>query len=67
MAFAHVLAWFNTRLILGLLYYVVMTPLGFVMRVFGHDPLRKRRRPAPSYWDLREETPVDPERYRKQY
>jgi hypothetical protein len=44
---------------LGVLFYVVLVPIGSVMRVFGKDPLRLRRDAgAPSYWIPR--TPPGP-------
>jgi hypothetical protein len=27
--------------ILGIVFFIVMTPIGFVMRIFGHDPMRR--------------------------
>lgn len=40
---------------LGLLFYVVLTPIGWLMRLTGQDPLRlKRDRAAASYWIDRE-------------
>lgn len=32
---ARVLAWFNTRLLLGLVFFVMMLPLGIVLRLAG--------------------------------
>jgi hypothetical protein len=43
MAFGAVLGWINTRLILGLVFYLLLLPIGLVMRLLGHDPLRRRR------------------------
>jgi hypothetical protein len=38
-------------LILGALFYLVVTPLAMAMRLFGYDPLRLRNdRSLPSYW-----------------
>ena len=40
-----------TPLVMGVLYFVVVTPVGFLMRLFGKDPLRLEREPAAkSYW-----------------
>ena len=36
------LGWVNTRIILGVLYYLMFTPVGFLMRRFGSDPLRRK-------------------------
>jgi len=37
--------------VLALLFYGAITPIGLLSRLFGHDPLRRRiDRAAPSYW-----------------
>ncbi len=41
---------FNTRILLGVVYFVVMTPTGIVMRLLGRDPLDRRLKDRPSYW-----------------
>lgn len=42
MKLAHVLGWINTRLVLGLVFYGLIAPIGILMRLVGHDPLRRR-------------------------
>lgn len=67
MAFATVLGHVNTRIILTVLYYLVMTPVGLVMRLF-RDPLdRSLHDGRSSQWIKRERTPVDPARYERQF
>lgn len=46
----HLLGWFNTRILLTLVYFVVMTPTGLAMRLIGRDPLDRRLRDRSSYW-----------------
>jgi hypothetical protein len=41
LAFGHVLGWINTRVLLGLLFYLVLAPIGLIMRLAGHDPMRR--------------------------
>ncbi len=53
MRFAHALGWFNTRVLLGVIYFVVMTPIGLVMRILGRDPLDRRLNDRVSYWVTR--------------
>lgn len=36
---AERLGWLNSRILLSLIYYVVVTPIGFLFRLFGNDPL----------------------------
>ena len=40
---AYVLGWINGRLLLSALFFLVLTPVGLVSRVFGKDPLTRRR------------------------
>jgi hypothetical protein len=39
-AVGKVLGWINTRLILGLLFYAVVTPMGLLMRLLGRSTVR---------------------------
>lgn len=67
MAFALVLGHVNTRIILTVLYYLVMTPVGFVMRLF-HDPLdRSLRDGKESHWVKREPETPELARYERQF
>jgi hypothetical protein len=45
MALGQVLGWINTRIILGLIFYGLFTPIGLVMRWAGRDPLYLRHDP----------------------
>ena len=42
MALAAALAWVNTRIVLGLVFFAVVTPIGLAMRLLGRDPMRRR-------------------------
>ena len=42
-------------LLLVLIYYLVLTPMGLMMRLFGHDPLARRfQMDRSTYWTRRE-------------
>jgi hypothetical protein len=41
MAVGHVLGWINTRIILGILYYGLIVPIGLVMKMLGRDPMHR--------------------------
>jgi len=48
------IAWMVSHLILGVAYYLVATPIGLAMRLFGRDPLRREfDKSAQSYWIAR--------------
>ena len=69
MALAFTLGFLVSHLILGVLFYAVITPMGFVARLAGKDFLRVRRDPAASsYWIPRErQAPPAPANYERQY
>ena len=54
MAFAAALGYVNSRVLLSLMYYLVVTPIGVVLRLAGHDPLHRRGPQRESYWIPRE-------------
>ena len=46
-----------SHVVLALVYFLVLTPIGLTMRLFGHDPLSRKFDPgARSYWKPRHET-----------
>jgi hypothetical protein len=45
MLIGHVLGWINTRIILGFVFYVVVTPIGLYRRLLGKDPMGRQLRP----------------------
>ena len=48
---AHVLGWVMTRVILSLLFYLVITPIGLISKLFGKKFLdMKFSREKESYW-----------------
>jgi hypothetical protein len=41
MRFAEALGWVNTRIILGVIFFVIFFPFGMIMRMFN-DPMRRK-------------------------
>ena len=56
MRLASALGYVNSRVLLTLMYYLVLTPYGFVTRLAGRDPLRRRGEAGESYWIERKTT-----------
>jgi len=67
MALAEVLAFISTRVILAFVFFVVMTPIGFVKRLFGWDPLHRRAAPHETYWLPYSERQKNPRHYEKMF
>ena len=53
--------------VLGAMYFVLITPLAVVLRLAGRDALRLRPRPADSYWIERDPPGPSPESFRNQF
>ena len=57
MRFAVLLGHVNSRILLTLVYYLVVTPYGVVTRLVGRDPLRRHgRAEGASHWVERKRT-----------
>lgn len=55
-------------LIMALIYYLAVVPIGLLLRLFGKDLLRLRRRPkAQSYWIAREPPGPEPGSMSRQF
>jgi hypothetical protein len=55
-------------LIMGMLFYIAITPMGLLMRLFGKDLLRLKRDPqASSYWIERNPPGPSAESMRRQF
>ena len=37
----HIMGWVNTRILLGIVFYALVTPIGFVFRLMGKDTMRQ--------------------------
>lgn len=67
MAAVFPIGWLVSHLLLAAIYYLVITPIGVMMRMCGYDPMQRRLdRQATTYWKPRKDTD-EPKRYFKQY
>jgi len=59
MAIGHVLGWINTRIILGAVFYLIVTPTGILRLWLGKDPMGRQLRPdLDSYRIVRKPRPA---------
>lgn len=55
MSLAIVLGFIMTRVLLTVIFVLLFIPIGFLMRLFGNDPLRRKLDPnTTSYWISKE-------------
>ena len=68
MGFSIILGFFMSRIVLTALFYVGITPIGIIMRIFGKDLLdEKIDKSCSSYWHDRSAEIKDKKSYENQY
>jgi hypothetical protein len=67
MGMAAAMGFVMTRVILGLVFFLLVTPIGLVRRLTGGDPLGRRGGRTESYWKPYTERRADPKHYEKMY
>ena len=68
MIFATILGWIMTRVILSLLFYIILTPIGLISRFFGKQFLELQwDKSKESYWNFRTNENLQNENYEKQF
>jgi len=68
MRLAVLLSKIVNPIVIGALYMIVITPVGWVARKTGHDPLRLKFEPsAPTYWINREPSGPAPDSMARQF
>jgi hypothetical protein len=53
--------------VLGMMYFILITPLALILRLFGRDELRLYNKQGSSKWIIRDQQEIDPKSFRNQY
>ncbi len=65
---AHAVGWFNTQLLLSIIFILIFIPTGLVMRLFRKDPMKRKLLVDGTYWEPYElEGLKDKSRYERQF
>ena len=67
MTFAVMLGWVMTRVILSLVFYLIMTPIGLITKLLGEDFLDLKETNVKSYWNNRDSHLEQNQDYEKQF
>lgn len=67
MKLAEGMAYVSSRVILALIFFLVLTPIGLVKRATGWDPLQRRSASSDTFWHPYPERQQDPRHYEKMY
>ena len=61
MKLAEALSFVSSRIILAIVFFLVLTPIGLIKRALGWDPLQRRAGSRDSFWQ------PYPERHQRHY
>ena len=67
MGLAAVLSSITTRIILAIIFFGLVTPIGIIKRLSGWDPLHRRANSAESYWSVYADRQRDARHYEKMF
>ena len=68
MIFATILGWIMTRVILSLMFYGIITPIGLILRLFGKQFIElKWKKTETTYWNNRLGNVFEKNKYEKQF
>jgi len=67
MRFASILGYINSRVLLFVLFYFLITPYGWIARLFGRDALNRRGKSRDSYWIPRENSRQTKEQFERSF
>jgi hypothetical protein len=65
MRLAYVLGYVNSRILLFVMFYGIVTPYGLLSKLFGRDVLNRRGKRSESYWIRREQTRQSREQFER--
>jgi hypothetical protein len=62
------IGWVVSHVLLAVIFFGVITPIGLILRAIGRDPMCKKfDRSAKTYWITRPAEEVDPQQYFRQF
>ncbi|HEU5131565.1 MAG TPA: SxtJ family membrane protein [Pyrinomonadaceae bacterium] len=67
MKLAEAMAYVSSRIILAIVFFLVLTPIGLVKRAMGWDPLQRRAGSRDSFWQPYPERQRNTRHYEKMY
>ncbi len=67
MGFSIILGWIMTRLILSILFYFILTPIGLITKLLNEDFLALKKTNAKSYWNNRDHDQERTQDYERQF
>ena len=68
MTLAHAVGWFNTQVLLTIVFILIIIPTGLIMKLLRKDPMKRKMLAEETYWEPYElEGLKDRNRYERQF
>ena len=67
MRFGFLLGSIISPIVLGILFFLMFTPIAVIMRLFSRDELILKKKDVKSYWKLRDTSKLDKNSFNNQY
>jgi len=68
MKLAHAVGWFNTQVLLTIVFILIIIPTGLIMKLMRKDPMKRKMFAEGTYWEPYElEGLKDRNRYERQF
>ena len=67
MKLAEGMSFVSSRIILAIVFFAILTPIGLIKRAMGWDPLHRRSERSNSYWRPYSKRQQDPRHYEKMF
>jgi hypothetical protein len=67
MNFGILLGKFVSPIVLGLIYFLIFTPISIIMKLFGRDELKLKIKTKKTHWLRRTETKLDSDSFTNQF
>ena len=67
MFIGFILSKIVNPLVLGIIFFIIITPIGIFLRVIGRDELKIKNASSSSFWESKENAKVEPESYKNQF
>ena len=59
MKIGYFLGWFNSRIILSLIFFLILQPIALIMKLTGYDPLRLGKKYYKTFKEYKKDIKVD--------
>lgn len=67
MGIGYVIGRIVSPIVLGVIFFILMTPMAVIQRLFGRDELRLKPRDQASHWKIREPAGPEPQSFTQQF